>query len=117
MKRIGNASLLRPHFFGFSQTFRIFGHVIVYFRLKGNIFKAFGFSLTTLVPLYVCKTYLLGKFSPKIQNCQFKLIFGTMTNSNLQNSILMFTFSVFDRKYSFWANFIPKFKIISLAEI
>ena len=27
----------------------------------------------------------LGKFGPKNQNCQFKLKFGTQTNSNIQN--------------------------------
>ena len=121
-----------PTFFRFTQTFRIFGHAIVYFRLKGNIIKAFRFSVTLLAPLfakliqhiwfgvyqvYVYKAYLLGKFSPKIPNCQFKLKFGALTNSNLHNSIVMFTFSVFDRKYSFRANFIPKFKIVSLVEI
>ena len=40
--------------------------------------------------------HFLGKLGPKNQNCQFKLKFGTKTNSNMQNSIAMFTFSVFD---------------------
>ena len=30
----------------------------------------------------------LGKFGPKNQNCQFKLKFGTKTNSNEQNSFV-----------------------------
>ena len=55
----------------------------------------------------------LGKFGPKNQNCHFKLKFGTYTNSNMQNSIVMFTFSVFDWKYPFWANLVQKVKIIS----
>ena len=46
--------------------------------------------------------------------CQFKLKFCTQTNSNMQNSMVMFTFSVFDRKYPFWTNLISKFKIVSL---
>ena len=29
-------------------------------------------------------------------NCQFKLKFGTYSNSNMQNSMVIFTFSVFD---------------------
>ena len=33
----------------------------------------------------------LGKFGPKIRNCQFKLKFGTSTNSNMQNSVVEFT--------------------------
>ena len=32
------------------------------------------------------------------------LKFVAETNSNMQNSVLMFTFSIFDRKYPFWAN-------------
>ena len=54
-------------------------------------------------------------FGPKNQNYQFKLKFGTYTNSNMQNSMVIFTFSVFDRKYSFWANLVQKVKIISLS--
>ena len=56
---------------------------------------------------------LLGKFGPKNQNCHFKLKFGTYTNSNMQNSMVMFSFFVFDRKYPFWANLFQKVKIIS----
>ena len=55
----------------------------------------------------------LGKFGPKNQNYQLKLKFGTYTNSNMQNSMVMFTFSVFDRKYPYWANLVQKVKIIS----
>ena len=32
------------------------------------------------------ETPFLGRFGPKNQNCQFKLKFGTYTNSNMQNS-------------------------------
>ena len=42
-----------------------------------------------------------GKFGSKTQNYQFKLKFCTYTNSNMQNSMVMFTFSVFDWKYLF----------------
>ena len=35
---------------------------------------------------------LLGKLGPKNQNCQFKLKFGTYTNSNKQNSVALFCF-------------------------
>ena len=34
------------------------------------------------------------KLAQKIQNFQFKLKFGTKTISNMQNSVVMFTFSV-----------------------
>ena len=33
----------------------------------------------------------------------------------MQNSMIMFTFSVLDRKYSFWANLVQKSKIVSLS--
>ena len=52
------------------------------------------------------------KFSPKNQNCQIILKFGTQTNLNMQKSMPMFILPVFDRKYPFWANLILKFKIV-----
>ena len=55
----------------------------------------------------------LGKFGSKNQNCQLKLKFGTYTNSNMQNSMVMFIYFVFDWKYPFWANLVQKIKIIS----
>ena len=58
--------------------------------------------------------FLGGKFSPKTQNCQFKLKFGIKTNSYMQNSMMIFAFSVFDHKYPSWANLVQKFKIICL---
>ena len=41
----------------------------------------------------------MGKFGPKSRICQFKLKIGT--NLNMKNSIVMFIFSDFDRKYAF----------------
>ena len=63
------------------------------------------------------KIPFLGKFRSKIQKCQFKLKFGTWTNNRtcMQNSRGMFTFSVLDRKYPFWANLVQKFKNVSLS--
>ena len=60
-------------------------------------------------------TDFLGKFSLKYQNCQFKLKFGTQTNSNMQNSKVIITFSVLPLKYPFWANLVKKNKIVSLS--
>ena len=54
-------------------------------------------------------------FGPKYQNCQFKLKFANKSNSNMQNSMVMFTFSVFDWKYPFWVNSVQKIKIVSLS--
>ena len=44
------------------------------------------------------KYIYMGKFCPKYQNRQFKLKFSTYTNSNIQNSMVVFTFSIFDWK-------------------
>ena len=53
-----------------------------------------------------------GKSSRKInQNCQFMLKFGTKTNLNIRNSMMMFTLSVFEHKYLSWANLVQKLKI------
>ena len=50
----------------------------------------------------------LCEIGPKIQNYQFKRNFGIKTNLNMRNSVMMFTFSVFDRKYR-WANLVQNF--------
>ena len=50
----------------------------------------------------------LSKFVSKNQNCQFKLKFSTRTDSNMQDSLVMFTFSVFN-----WIYFVGRKKIWS----
>ena len=57
----------------------------------------------------------LRNFGPKCQNDQFKLKFGTFTNSDMQNSIIMFNCFVFDRKYLLWASLLQKIRIINLS--
>ena len=61
--------------------------------------------------LFDHKYLFLGKFGPKNQNCQFQLKFGTQTNLNMQNSMVVFTFSALDQKNPFWGNFVQKSKI------
>ena len=46
----------------------------------------------------------MSKFGPKNQNRQF----DTKTNSNMQNSVVMFTLSIFDWKIPFLGKFGPK---------
>ena len=55
---------------------------------------------------------LFGQIWSKDQNCQFKLKFGTKTNLNLRDSMMMFTFSVFDHKYLTWANLVQNIKFV-----
>ena len=42
-----------------------------------------------------------GKLGRKIQNCSFKVKCVSMSNSNVQNSMVMLTFFVLDRKYPY----------------
>ena len=46
----------------------------------------------------------------------FKLKLITKNNSNIKNSLVVFTFSVLDRKHSFWENLVQKVKIFSLSK-
>ena len=42
------------------------------------------------------------------QSCQFKLKFGTKSNLNMKNSMVMCAFSVFTLKIPFLANLVQK---------
>ena len=55
------------------------------------------------------RSTFLSNFCPKNQNCQLKLKFA------IQNSMMMFSFSVLDRKYRFWVNFVQGVKIVKLS--
>ena len=41
--------------------------------------------------------------------------FGNQTNLNVLSLMVMFTFSVLDQKYSFWANLVQKLKYTEFA--
>ena len=60
-------------------------------------------------------TPFLGKFGAKNRNCQFQLKLCTKTNSNMQNSVVLFTFSFLVRKHPLWANLVQKIKIVCLS--
>ena len=60
------------------------------------------------------KKAFLGKSGQKNQNCQFSRKFGTKTNLNMWNSIMIFTFSVFDRKYLFRKIWSKKSKLLKV---
>ena len=51
----------------------------------------------------------------KNQNCQFELKTGTQTNSNMENSMVMFSVSDFDRKYPSFENLFHKSKFFEAA--
>ena len=64
------------------------------------------FSFSTGNFRFIPETLFLGKFGPKYRNCQFKLKFGTQSNSNIQNSVVVLTFSVLARNHPFFLHFI-----------
>ena len=62
------------------------------------------------IPFFCFKQEIpvLRKFDPKNQNCPYKLKFGTESNSNMWNLMVMLSFSVLDWKNPFWANLTQK---------
>ena len=68
----------------------------------------------TLLPFYVRDT-LLAQIWSKNQNRMFKLKFGTNTNLNMQNSMMLLIFFIFGQ---FWSNqfnpFMHNFKILKV---
>ena len=54
-------------------------------------------------------------FTKKSQNCQFQLKFPTKTVSNMQNSVMVFTFFVLNGKHSFLENLVQKIRIVSFS--
>ena len=58
--------------------------------------------------------FFLGKLGNNIQSCQFRLKFGTKTNLNMQNSVVVPTSAVLDWKYPFCANLIQKLLQLSV---
>ena len=65
--------------------------------------------------LFLIGNTLFGQIWSKKSNYQLKLKFGSQTNSNMHNSMMLLTFFVFEWKYSFWANLVQKIKILTLS--
>ena len=47
-------------------------------------------------------------FGPKNENCQFQVKFGTKSDSDMKNSMMMFILYVSERKYHFCGKFVSK---------
>ena len=58
---------------------------------------------------------LFAKIRSNISELSVKLKFDANTNLNMQNSMVMSTFSGFDWKYPFGANLVQKIKIACLS--
>ena len=78
---------------------------------KFNIVKNDHWHTKMWIFSFIPETRSLGKFDPKNQNCYSKLKFDTQTNSNMQNSMRMLNFSVFDEKYPCWVNLVQISKL------
>ena len=71
------------------------------FCLSAPVRKSLIWCVTTMntrksaIFMFSTGNNFLSKFRPKIQNCLFKVKFGTKTNSNIQNSMVMFIFFCF----------------------
>ena len=59
-----------------------------------------------------CRVIMQKIPGQKNSNCLFKQKFGTKTNLNMRNSMMMFKFSVFDYEYLLWANLVQRFKTV-----
>ena len=59
----------------------------------------------------------LGKFCLENQNFQFKLKSGIYTNSNMQNSMVVFIFLVFDENTLFWVNYLDLPKVSKMSNL
>ena len=70
-------------------------------------------SMVVFTVLIYTGNTLFGQICSQNSEFQFKLKPGTKTNSSIQNSMVVLTFSVSEWKYPFWANLVQKIKIIS----
>ena len=90
--------------------FSVINQKYPFVSLTGNLdlvkFKYAEFNVDVYFFHFLPEITFLAKFSPTASL--------RWTKSNVQNPVLIFTFSVFDQKYSFWANLFQKVKNVSL---
>ena len=65
-------------------------------------------SMVCLLFSFSTGNTLSGKLGPKNKNFQFKVKLDTYTNSNIQNSMVMFTYFCFRPEIPFLVKFGPK---------
>ena len=93
-----------PRWIRFSMLYRLVYNICSHFIeliLAWSAYKYAEFNDIHFFRFWL-RLLLLGKSGPKDQNCQFKLKYGTHTNSNMQNSMVVFTFSFLYWKHPFW---------------
>ena len=79
--------------------------------------KNFSWNLVLLICTipWWCSFFLFSTrytFLRETLNCLFNVNFGTQTNLNIQNWIVMSTFFAFYSKCWYWANLVLNFKIV-----
>ena len=82
-------------------------------EIKLNAFHRLTILQKQFIIIFI-KQDFVGEFVQKYPNCLFKMKLGICTNSIMLNSMVMFTFYVLDRKYTFWAYLVHKIKIVCL---
>ena len=88
--------------------------VILSWNLETRLSRICKIQLWYELFVFLTRNTLFGQIWSQ-NSTLFKVKFGTQTNLNIQNSLVMFTFFVFLWKYPFWLTFIQKSEIVSLS--
>ena len=106
----------------FDQKYQFWGNLVqkikiicLKWKLVPRLIRICRLEWSCLLFLFYIKNIFLGKLGSKNQNYQFKQKFDTYTNSNMQNSMVVFTFSALDRDNFFWQIWSEKVKIVCLS--
>ena len=101
---------------GLPQTSEIksFAKIINSSKLLTIAIKSFIIGAAVLHPLLVSRQLWFCTMLWKNDH-YFKLKFATKANLDMQNSMVVFTFSILGQKYAFWANLVQKIKIVTLS--
>ena len=83
-------------------------HILVFF-IKNLVFF-FSFSFLLLIRIEFLP-WNINQSETRISGKKLSVELYNWSNSNMQNFMVMFTFSVLDRKYLLLANLVQKFKI------
>ena len=98
-------------FSGLVRFWLVFLLFVKHFITDCRLIRICRIQLLCLLFPFSTGNSFLGKICTRSQNC----LFSMKTNSNMQNSMVVFTFSVSDRICPFCANLVQKIKIFSLS--
>ena len=95
----------------FVQNLKIVSSI---WKLDASLIRYAWFNDSVKFFLFWSDMSFLGKFAQKCQNCYFKVKL-TPRLIQMQNSMMLFSFFVFDQKFFFLPNLIQKVKVITLS--